>query len=181
MVEQTSLLTFNGMAIDHNEFQQMGAIIYNETYKGDPTFKNLGAEDKLLISDAIVNKGANLTKQYPGLKGKNIFLQTTLDKVMYGKDSHDQRMSNERQNPGKDDKIPGTKIPLKNIRTKHYANFINTSAEDRNDNPEMKETNKAVIDGLRRDRPESDPNHRSDDTADGKYEWRGDGKTNTVR
>lgn len=45
----------------------------------------------------------------------------------------------------------------------------------------MQEANKATINGLRRDRPNDDPNHRSDDTADGKYNWLGDGTTNSVR
>lgn len=90
-------------------------------------------------------------------------------------------MSDKRQNPGSNDKIPGTNYSLWRIRTKHYAEFINKSAEDRNDNPEMQEANKATIDGLRRDRPEGDPNQRKEDTAEGKYDWSGDGTTNSVK
>ena len=92
---------------------------------------------------------------------------------MYGKDSHEQRMSAKRANPGKDDKIPGSKYSLSRIRTKNYQKFYNTIDKDRNNDSEMKTVFKTVINSLKRDNGK-----RTEDKANGKSHWSGDGKKN---
>ncbi|KAA5532228.1 hypothetical protein F0919_15630 [Taibaiella lutea] len=178
-VTEEHVLTFNYMAVNHEEFQQYASTIYNETYQG-PNAPNVDKSGKLFVADAIVNKGANLGTEYPALRNRPVFLQMTLDKVMINGDSHEKRMSAERQNPSAKALIPGTKLKLNRIRTLHYAEFYNSSLEERNQNPEMKASNEAAIQGLLRTANDEDVK-RTDDSANGEANWTGNGTSNAPK
>jgi len=164
-------LTFRGESVTNFEFEQYSAIIHNETY-------GAAEGDKLQIADAIFNKRDNLTKDYPGIK--NPTLQKCLDKVAYGNDSHEQRMSDKRANPASTDVIPGTitknnpkGLKLSLITEKNYQNYFKTDIKKRTG--DMQKSNKVVTKALLRDNGK-----RKEDTANGKSHWTGDGKKNKL-
>lgn len=94
--------------------------------------------------------------------------QSTINNITFWGDSHEQRMSSQRRNPQKRDKIPGTKIELSNVRQKHYQDFYNTNIRDRNNNNYMKDSNGASIYMLK----------GGVDLTNGATQWRGRGTHN---
>lgn len=161
-------LTWNGQSITNFEFEQYAAIIHNETFGSKE-------EDKQIIADAVFNKRDGLKDDYPIFKKKTPTLQQAMDKVAYGKDTHEQRMSEKRRNPTSEDVIPNTEIPLSKIREKNYQDYMNTDIELRNQSTEMKTNIKVVINSLLRDN-----GSRTEDKANKKHHWIGDGKTHKL-
>jgi RHS repeat-associated protein len=179
-------LKYGNKPVTNFEFEEYAAHVYNEA-------KGLSEEGKQKIADAIYNMKEGLKKDYPALKDPS--LQTVVDKINYGKDSQEQRMSSERANPKDTDVIPGTitkKNPkgtkLANICTKSYQDYFNTAINSREENKSMKQSTKVVLKSLQRDtntRLPKDKNGISEDKANGKSHWRaGKGKnkgTNVFR
>lgn len=116
--------------IKHEEFVQLAATAYNES---------LGNKDGMkAVASAVINQ-----KEENGTS-----FQKTLDRIMFRKDSHAQKMSPERANPPKDAKIPGTNFPLKNVTTKHYQAYYKASSQERNANTPMTSATGAAVNAL---------------------------------
>jgi hypothetical protein len=140
--------------IKHSEFLQIAAVIYNETFGSEIT-------PKKQLASAISNR---LDKK--GLGSET--WQKTIDRLAYWEDSHDQRMSEARRNPGKGDLTPNGKVELTNIREKNYQNYFNASSIERNADPQMKMSTQATIYKF----------NGGKDIVNGAYQWRGNGVKN---
>ena len=118
--------------ITHSEFVQYAANVNNEA-----PYESQDEKDK--VGSAINNRKETSTQGGTW--------QRTLDRIMFSSDTHEKKMQPDRANP-KSGNVPGTKIPMSNVGTENYQNFINASTSERNASSSMTGSTKAAINGL---------------------------------
>lgn len=122
----------SGTGISHDEFEQFAANVHNEV-----PHETQDEKDKL--GSAINNRKETSTQ---GGSWKR-----TLNRIMFGSDSHEKKMQPDRANP-KSGMIPGTKLSMSKVGTADYQNFMNSTTAERNANSSMTSSIKGAINGL---------------------------------